>query len=71
MVKIRSWLYKGYILLHTEQHINSLKPLRKQYSKNTDSDNPNEAKLRPSESDLLDKAITKLELERDNKLKEK
>jgi hypothetical protein len=50
---------------------NSPKPLRKQYSENTDSDNPNEAKLRPSESDLLDSAITKLELERDNKLKEK
>ena len=48
----------------------SPKPLRKQYSDNTDSDNPNEAKLCPSESDLLDKAITKLELERDNKLKQ-
>ena len=50
---------------------NSPKPLRKQYNENTDSDNPNEAKLHPSESDLLDKAITKLKLERDNKLKEK
>jgi len=49
---------------------NSPKPLRKQYNENMDSDNPNEAKLRPSESDLLDRVIIKLELDRDNKLKE-
>jgi len=47
----------------------SPKPLRRQYSDNTDNYSPNEAKLCSSESDLLDKAIKKLELERDNKLK--
>ena len=39
-------------------------PLKNQYSENTDIDNPNEPKPLPKENKRIDKAITKLKLER-------
>ena len=47
----------------------STRDLRKQYSENTNKDDPDEAKLYQDENKLIDKALTTLELERDNKLK--
>jgi hypothetical protein len=49
----------------------SPKPLRKQYNENTETTNFAGKNPFSAESDLIDKAITKLELDRDNKLKEK
>ena len=49
----------------------SPKPLRKQYNDNNETTSYAEKNPFSAESDLIDKAITKLELGRDNKLKEK
>jgi len=49
----------------------SPKPLRKQYNENTETTNYAAKKPFSAESDLIDKAIKKLELDKDNNLKEK
>jgi hypothetical protein len=66
-------------LVETKQHYTSIQkyidypsdyPLKNQYSENTDIDNPNEPKPLPKENKRIDKAITKLKLERDDNLKD-
>lgn len=46
-------------------------PLRKQYSENTDADSPFELKLYSEKNEMIDKALTTLEKERDKQLKDK